>query len=235
MIGCHNFPMDATEARTHHMRRLVAEAGGPARWVRAYGGDRWGQPQVSSWISRNKAVRKDIGRKLARDLEDAQGLKRGSLDLPPEMSTPVARSDTRPGYVRFPLLEGYAGMGRGDYIGDYPEITDWIEVTREWASQKLRGVPLESIRIITGRGQSMRGVYNDGDLVFVDSRIKSFLGDSAYCFRWAGEVHIKRLQKRSVDTVRILSAHPDYENIDVPLDEIEIGGRALAAWTLVEF
>lgn len=166
--------------------------------------------------------------------------------LPPEQYVPprepldkklasIANGEIRDGYVRFPLLEGFAGMGRGDYIGDYPEVVDFIEVTLEWVSQKLRGVPIESIRVITGRGDSMRGQYNDGDLVFVDSRIRSFNADSAYVYRWNGQVQIKRLQLIGGGRVRILSKNPDYPSIDVGIDELEIGGRALAAWTLKEF
>ncbi len=126
-------------------------------------------------------------------------------------------------------------MGRGDYVGDYPEIVEFVEVTKEWTGQKLRGVPAQAIRVITGRGDSMRGQYNDGDLVFVDSRVKRFDADSAYCYRWNGRVQIKRLQLVGKGIVRILSENPKYPPIDVSLDELEIGGRALAAWTLTEF
>jgi len=72
--------MDANSARTENMRRLVADAGGPAEWVRQYGGTRWQQPQVSQWISETSP--KGIGRRLARDLETAMGLTSGELDRP---------------------------------------------------------------------------------------------------------------------------------------------------------
>lgn len=147
----------------------------------------------------------------------------------------VAPHKTREGYIRFPLLEGFAGMGRGDYVGDYPEIVDFVEVTREWASLKLRGVPLEAVRVITGRGDSMRGQFDDGDLVFVDASVKAFNADSAYVFRWGGRVQIKRLQFIGSNRVRIISKNPEYPAIDVAIEELEIGGRALAAWTLREF
>lgn len=65
--------------------------------------------------------------------------------------------------------------------------------------------------------------------------VKAFIGDSAYCFRWNGRVQIKRLQLIGKDRVRILSANPDYPPVDVLLADIEIGGRAVAAWTLTEF
>ncbi len=73
--------MDANEARTFHMRQLVAKAGGSTEWSRRYGGVRWQQPQVSQWISEDSP--KGIGKRLARDLETAQGLPRGYLDQIP--------------------------------------------------------------------------------------------------------------------------------------------------------
>ncbi|WP_331542420.1 XRE family transcriptional regulator [Luteibacter sp.] len=149
-------------------------------------------------------------------------------------SQAVARFETRDGYVRFPLLEGFAGMGRGDYVGDYPEIVEFVEVTREWVATKLRNVPHEAIRVITGRGQSMRGMYDDGDLIFIDSRVKEFVDDAAYVFRFGGRVQVKRLQWRG-GKLRILSANPAYDPLDVDKGELEIGGLALAAWTLKEF
>lgn len=156
-------------------------------------------------------------------------LRRADLS---EKIHPIAIRETAPGYVRFPLLEGYAGMGRGDYVGDYPEVVDYLDVTLEWAAQTLRGVPAAAVRVITGRGPSMRGVFDDGDLVFLDARVKEFVGDSAYCFRWNGFVYVKRLQMIGKGRVRIVSANPDYPPVDAPLSELEIGGRALAAWTL---
>lgn len=78
--------MDANEARTFHMRRLVAQAGGPAEWARRFGGDRWQQPQVSQWIS--EQAPKGIGKRLARDLEQAQGLTNGFLDRIPDSTPP---------------------------------------------------------------------------------------------------------------------------------------------------
>lgn len=178
----------------------------------------------------------------ARKIEEKLGKPIGWLDRSDDgranaspRTADVATSETPVTHVRFPLLEGFAGMGRGDYVGDYPEVVEFVEVTKEWATQKLRGVPLEMVRVITGRGDSMKGQYNDGDLVFIDARIKQFLGDSAYCYRWNGRVQIKRLQLIGKGLVRILSENPKYPPIDVPVGELEIGGMAIAAWTLKEF
>jgi len=178
------------------------------------------------------AGRKSFGEKVARDIEKRGRLGHKSLDGELTTDISVADGETNPAYVRFPLLEGFAGMGRGDYVGDYPEVVNYLDVTLEWAAQTLRGVPSSAVRVITGRGPSMRGVFDDGDLVFLDSRVKEFVGDSAYCFRWNGLVYVKRLQMIGKGRVRIVSANPDYPPVDAPLNELEIGGRAIAAWTL---
>jgi phage repressor protein C with HTH and peptisase S24 domain len=199
---------------------------------------------VSNWLG-NK-IQEDqakglVGIKLSRALGiRAEWLFAGDKPMRTnpavhDLREDVARYEMTASHIRFPLLEGFAGMGRGDYMGDYPEIVDFVEVTREWASQKLRNVPHEAVRVITGRGQSMRGTYNDGDLIFLDSRIKQFDADAAYCYRWHGKVHIKRLQQIGAGLVRIISANPEWPAVEVALAELEIGGMALAAWTLKEF
>lgn len=75
--------MDAKTSRTLHIRRMVAEAGGPTAWIDQFGaGRKWTQDQVSQWISDTKP--KGIGHTLARSIEDAAGMERGAMDAPPQ-------------------------------------------------------------------------------------------------------------------------------------------------------
>jgi hypothetical protein len=74
--------MDAKTNRTLHIRRMVAEAGGPAAWFDEFGaGTKWTPAQVSQWISEKKP--KGIGHAVARAIEKATGLDRGAMDAPP--------------------------------------------------------------------------------------------------------------------------------------------------------
>lgn len=196
---------------------------------------------VSQWATGKRPVPADKAVALARSIGTSPELvSEAFLRIADEVSRfskthLVSRDETDPAYVQFPLLEGYAGMGPGTFISDYPEVVKDLRVSREWVSQKMPGIPHDVIRVITGRGDSMRGQYNDGDLIFVDTRVKSFDQDSAYCFRWEGRVQIKRLQFVGKNTLRIISDNPKYPPIDAAVEEIEIGGRAVAAWTLSEF
>lgn len=205
---------------------------------------RTGKPANQGELSGLLSGKKSFGEKKARKLEEQAGMPAGWLDHGGEGSTEdraglgvpsISVDETGQSYVRFPLLEGFAGMGPGDYVADYPEVVESLRVAREWVERKLPGVPPEAIRVITGRGDSMKGQYNDGDLIFIDTRVKAFDQDSAYCFRWEGRVLVKRLQFVGRGMLRILSKNADYPAIDAPIDDIEIGGRALAAWTLKEF
>jgi phage repressor protein C with HTH and peptisase S24 domain len=148
-------------------------------------------------------------------------LRRG--DLPAGLTKPARESE----YVRIPLYEGFAD--------GQTETVTYVDVRRAWVSERLRGVPIDSIRIITGRGDSMRGTYDDGDVLFVDTRVKKFVDDGAYVFRRDGRVQTKWLQWIGHDTVRILSENTRFPPVEAQLKELEIGGRALAAWAFGEF
>lgn len=88
-----NTGMDAKTNRTAWMRALVAEAGGPAAWVAAYGsGTKWSPAQVSQWTSEDRP--KGIGHALARSLEQAQGLPSGAIDGPFMPQSQAATLDT---------------------------------------------------------------------------------------------------------------------------------------------
>ncbi|URL59596.1 helix-turn-helix transcriptional regulator [Luteibacter flocculans] len=206
---------------------------------------RTGTPANQGELSGLLSGKKSFGEKKARKLEGQAGMPAGWLDRPATsggLTGPraagaqnISIDETGQSYVRFPLLEGFAGMGPGDYVADYPEVVESLRVAREWVERKLPGVPPEAIRVITGRGDSMKGQYNDGDLIFIDTRVKAFDQDSAYCFRWEGRVLVKRLQFVGRGMLRILSKNADYPAIDAPIEDIQIGGRAIAAWTLREF
>lgn len=213
---------------------LLSDKGRPRRGAGAYLAKRYKVSTVTAnaWLNGEYKPGTATARRIATDHGSTFDELYFGAHSP---ATTLAVRETREDYIRFPLLEGYAGMGQGDYMPDFPEVVEFVEVARAWAEWKLRGTPLQAVRVITGRGDSMRGEFEHGDLIFVDARVKQFVADSAYVFRWHGRVQVKRLQQIGNGLVRILSRNTAYPPVDVPIDELEIGGRALAAWTLREF
>jgi hypothetical protein len=218
--------MDASTARTRNIRALVAQHEGPSKFAALVGRD---QAQVSQWISTTHP--KPIGSRLARHIEQATGKPLGWLDSAQHKNLAAEpNSHVRGAHIRFELLEGFTS-----HASERTETAPFIEVSQAWAKEKLHGVPAESIRIITGRGDSMRGTYDDGDILFIDTRVKTFVADAAYVFRYDGMVLIKRLQWIGNGTVQILSENSRYPPTEARLGDLEIGGRALAVLAFGEF
>src|SRR5690625_905214 len=123
------------------------------------------------------------------------------------LPTQESQDETPPGYVRFHLMDGAAGMGAGVVNEDYPEVLRQVEVA-EWEVRRKIGYLPEPGRIalITGRGPSMRPEIDHGDVVMVDTTVQQFDGDGVYVINLGGETQIKMLQMRG-DGLYVVSAN----------------------------
>lgn len=177
-------------------------------------------------LSKSSSALHKIARRLgvqADWLETGRGSKGAAAS---DFAT-VAPTETRPGYVRFNLLEGAAGMGAGVVNQDFPEVMQVMEVAEWEVRRKLGFLPRPGqIQIITGRGPSMRPKIEDGDIVWIDTAVDYFDGDDYYLISYDGETQIKMLQKR-VDGMYVVSANPDFKEWRCEPDELSIQGRAL--------
>jgi phage repressor protein C with HTH and peptisase S24 domain len=139
----------------------------------------------------------------------------------------VLETETPPGYVRFDLFEGGAGMGAGMVNQDYPEVVQTIEVAEWEVRRKLGYLPQPGrIQIITGRGPSMRPKLEDGDIIWIDTTCDYFDGDDYYLINIGGETQIKMLQKRG-DGMYVVSINPDFPTYRSDEGEVSILGKAL--------
>jgi phage repressor protein C with HTH and peptisase S24 domain len=139
----------------------------------------------------------------------------------------VLETETPPGYVRFELFEGGAGMGAGMVNQDYPEVVQTIEVAEWEVRRKLGYLPQPGrIQIITGRGPSMRPKLEDGDIIWIDTTCDYFDGDDYYLINIGGETQIKMLQKRG-DGMYVVSINPDFPTYRSDEGEVSILGKAL--------
>lgn len=139
----------------------------------------------------------------------------------------VLETETPPGYVRFDLFEGGAGMGAGIVNQDYPEVVQTIEVAEWEVRRKLGYLPQPGrIQIITGRGPSMRPKLEDGDIIWIDTTCDYFDGDDYYLINIGGETQIKMLQKRG-DGMYVVSINPDFPTYRSDEGEVSILGKAL--------
>jgi phage repressor protein C with HTH and peptisase S24 domain len=158
-------------------------------------------------------------------LETGRGAMHRSVSEP--SASYVAVSETPPGYVRFDLFEGGAGMGAGLVNQDYPEVVKTIEVAEWEVRRKLGYLPQPGrIKIITGRGPSMKPKLEDGDIVWIDTTCDYFDGDDYYLINIGGETQIKMLQKRG-DGLYVVSVNTDFPAYRPDPGDVSILGKAL--------
>jgi len=128
-------------------------------------------------------------------------------------------------------------MGSGIMLRDQPgQITEWM-VTREWISKNIpTNSGKQNLRIVTGFGDSMRGMFNSGDPLIVDTGVKLVEYDAVYFFRVGNEGFIKRLQRVPGKGLLAISENKAYESWYITDDmDFECFGRILKAWQSGEF
>lgn len=196
-------------------------------------------PSVNGWFSgKAKFLRGENLLAAARALQVDEGwlaTGKGQPDRSTLVREPageysvssVLETETPPGYVRFDLFEGGAGMGAGMVNQDYPEVVQTIEVAEWEVRRKLGYLPQPGrIQIITGRGPSMRPKLEDGDIIWIDTTCDYFDGDDYYLINIGGETQIKMLQKRG-DGMYVVSINPDFPTYRSDEGEVSILGKAL--------
>jgi phage repressor protein C with HTH and peptisase S24 domain len=130
-----------------------------------------------------------------------------------------------------------ASMGSGIILQDQPgQITSWT-VTKEWLSKNIpTNTGADNLLIITGFGNSMKGMYNPGDPLVIDAGVKECTHDGVYFFRVGNEGFVKILQRIPGQGIRVISKNPDYEPWTITHDmDFEVLGKVLRIWESANF
>ncbi len=235
--------------RKHFLKTLIDERfdGNQAEFSRAI---KKAPAQVHQWLIGNRNISSD----MARYIERTVGLPFGWLDgesvsapnedvLNRESLSQAAMAfgdklfDPEPGYIAFDLLNVRAAAGNGYSAVEFPEVVNKLHVLESWAKLNLP-VDLANIKVITARGTSMQGTIENGDVLFVDSSVRSYDGDGIYVIARGADIQVKRLQRLNGDVLVVISDNRAYESerlVGDDADSVVICGRVLAAWTIKRF
>lgn len=95
---------------------------------------------------------------------------------------------------------------------------------------------MNNLAIVTGFGDSMRGMFNPGDPLLVDRGVTSVDADAVYFFRVGEEGFIKRLQRIPGEGIRVKSVNPDYDTWTIKPDmDFEVFARVVKVWCGTDF
>lgn len=128
-------------------------------------------------------------------------------------------------------------MGVGILLRDQPGQITGFKVNSEWMNKNVpSNTGKENLAIVTGFGDSMRGMFNSGDPLLIDTGVRSLDYDGVYFFRVGNEGFIKRLQRIPGDGIRAISTNKEYESWTITKDmDFEVFGRVLKVWNSEDF
>lgn len=234
--------MDTNTIRRENLRALAARYPTQAEFAAACGT----APSVISLIV-SANPKRNLGTRLARQIEVAVGLEPGWLDReqgcqeadrsngPPGIAAvhslgspehidvnglPIALVQKIKGYRPVIEIERYdiaASMGPGTELPEMNMVVEHMRLDAGWVRQNLVYTSTENLKLISGRGDSMAPTIRNGDALIVDVGVRSVESDAIYYFVMRGQHHVKRIQ-RNLDGITIISDNSQYRQIDVPAD-----------------
>ncbi|UOK36337.1 phage repressor protein [Pseudomonas palleroniana] len=237
--------------RTLQERLKLAMAGPPkvtqAALARACG---IRAPSVNDWISgktktiegENLLIAADYLKVMPMWLATGKGpMRKGSDDgaQPASKESNVVPIESRrksqdSSFITIPQLDVAGSMGSGRVPPDHIEVIRDITVHLDWLkTQGLSYSKLENLAIIDGDGDSMEGTFRNGDALLVDRGITEIRTDAIYVFTLEGELFIKRLQRLTGGSLRMISDNPVYPPIMIEGDmlaKVHIQARVLLVW-----
>jgi hypothetical protein len=150
-----------------------------------------------------------------------------------ELRTGRDRGDT----LVIPQFDTGGSIGRRVLLREQPGVIQGWRVSPEWVEKNIRNhSAAANLCIVTGFGDSMKGMFNPGDPLVLDTGVRSVDYDAVYFFRVDGEGFIKRLQRIPGEGIRVLSENKQYEAWTIkPGMDFQVFGRVLKAWQGEDF
>ena len=147
------------------------------------------------------------------------------------------RGKNKPDEFVIPEFNTGGAMGSGLLLRDQPGVIRGWSVNNEWVQKNVKSHSgAANLCIVTGFGDSMKGMFNPGDPLLVDRGITTVEFDAVYFFRVEGEGFIKRLQRIPGEGLRVLSENKKYESWTIKQGmDFEVFGRVLKAWQGEDF
>ena len=184
-----------------------------------------------------------FGEKVARSIEVSAELPENWLDSDAGDTAKVIKIDSirnkksKPDELVIPQFETGGAMGSGLLLRDQPGVIQRWVVNAEWIQKNIKShTGAANLCIVTGFGDSMKGMFNSGDPLVLDKGVNSVEYDAVYFFRVAEEGFIKRLQRIPGEGLRVLSENKKYDSWTIkPGMDFEVFGRVVKAWQGEDF
>ena len=202
----------------------------------------WLELKQPNWTNDLSTERKEFLKKLENNYQEyiQENMQKNEFMQNNEFSplhSHFLSDDPSDDHIRFERLDVIAALGDGYINNETAEVVDFVHVDKAWARENLGG-NLSRIQVITARGDSMQGTIEDGDVLFVDTSVRSFEGEGVYLLSFADGLKAKRLQASVGGGLLVISDNPLYRTETIENDKLEkliICGKVRGAWHLSGF
>ncbi|MCQ9378828.1 S24 family peptidase [Methyloversatilis sp. XJ19-49] len=217
--------MDREQRKEHRRQRFIALidekfGGNQARFESKTG-------VAASLASRYISGSKGIGEDMKAKIEEQAGVpgwfddSESTAELSPERG------------LQIDVLSVSGSMGFGEPIPDHETVINRLNVELEWVRKHLPSVSSPgNLKVISGYGDSMAPTYNDGDILLVDTGVRSVMIDGVYVLSAHNRLYIKRVRQRMDGQFEVSSDNPTVKTVDVlnGEHEVTVHGRVMWAW-----
>lgn len=137
--------------------------------------------------------------------------------------------------INIPMLAAAGSMGAGvaAELG-HDEVISNLSVSKQFINENLGSITsLNNLRMVTGLGNSMQGMYEHGDMLFADTGVNSIEIDAVYVVLYRDHIYIKNVQRIPTGGIKLISSNKDYEPLIIEGGELEhtqVLARVAGAW-----
>jgi hypothetical protein len=188
---------NAFEVRRQNLLALIRDSyqNNRAEFCRATGKN---PNLINLVLSHNDEYRRNIGEKLARDIEARCGIANGWLDSPRGMG--VRR------VTKIPIL-----TDAEDIPDDAPLTSDYhVTLPVDDPTLSLRSTGTSNLVIVVVQESCMAPTFHVGDHVWVDLGVKKIVGDGIYVVRMQDGSLFRRIQQLPTGELRVSTDDPAY-------------------------
>lgn len=128
-------------------------------------------------------------------------------------------------------------MGGGLVLQDQPGVIKEWRVSDDWLRLNVHRVTSpKNLAIVTGFGDSMRGMFNPGDPLLVDTGVNKVDSDAVYFFRVENDGFVKRLQRIPGEGILVISENKAYRDWTIkPGVDFQVFAKVVKVWKGEDF
>lgn len=134
--------------------------------------------------------------------------------------------------IKMEFYDAEGSMGGGIVLKEQSGVIYEMDVSEDWIRLNIKNyTSISNLKIVTGFGDSMQGMFNSGDPLIIDIGVTIVDRDSPYFFRVGNEGFIKRLQRVPGIGLRAISTNKEYESWTITEDmDFEVFGVVLKSY-----